>query len=59
MKRYKAKLEKDMEEMSSGSDEFDPTGQTSEELDAMTAKYHRDLKSSRFEVNRRSAMEGM
>jgi hypothetical protein len=41
IKQYKDELEKDMEEMSSGSDPYDPTGKTPEELDAMIAKYHR------------------
>ncbi len=45
--------------MSSGSDEYYPTGKTPEELDAMIAKYHSDVKSSLFEANRRRAMEGM
>jgi hypothetical protein len=57
MKRYQAELEKDMEEMSSSSDEYDPTGKTPEELDAMIAKYSRDVKSSRFEANWLRAME--
>jgi hypothetical protein len=59
MKRCKAELEKDIEEMSSGRDESDPTGKSVEESDAMIAKYHRDVKSSRFEVNQRCALEGM
>ncbi len=59
IKRHTAELEKDMEEMSSGSDEYDPTGKTPEELDAMIAKYHRDVKSSQIQANRRRALEGM
>jgi len=59
MKRYKDEMEKDMEEMSSGSDPYDPIGKTPEELDAMIARYHRDMKSSRIENNQRRAMEGM
>ena len=59
MKRYKDEMEKDMEEMSSGSDPYDPIGKTPEESDAMIARYHRDMKSSRIEANRRRAMEGM
>ena len=35
MKRYKDEMEKDMEEMSSGSDPYDPIGKTPEELDAI------------------------
>ncbi len=45
--------------MSFGSDPYDPIGKTLEELDAMIARYHRDMKSSRIEANRRHAMEGM
>ncbi len=59
MEQYKDELEKDMEDMSSGSDPYDPTGKTPQELDAMIAKYHRDMKSSRIGANRRSAIEGM
>ena len=61
MKRHKDEMEKDMEEMSSGSDQYDPIGktQTPEELDAMIARYHRDMKSSRIEADQRRAMEGM
>ena len=32
---------------------------TPEELDALIAKYHRDVKASWFEANRRRALEGM
>ena len=56
MKRYKDEMEKDMEEMSSGSDQYDPICKTPEELDAMIARYHRDMKSSRIEANLRRAM---
>ena len=59
MKLYRDEMEKDMEEMSSWSDQYDPIGKTPEELDAMIARYHRDMKSSRIENNRRRAMEGM
>jgi hypothetical protein len=59
MKLYKAELEKDMEEMSSGINEYDQTGKTPEELDAIIAQYHRDVNSSRIEANWRSALEGM
>jgi hypothetical protein len=59
MKRYKDETEKDMEDVSSGSDPYDPTGKTPEELDAIIAKYHKNMKSSRIEANRRRAMEGM
>jgi hypothetical protein len=43
MKRYQGELEKDIKEMSSCSEEYDPTGKTPEELDVMIARYHRDL----------------
>ncbi len=59
MKQYKDEMEKDMEEISSGSDPYDQTGKTPEELDAMIAKYHRDMKSSQIEANQFRAMEGM
>ena len=59
MKRYKDEMEKDMEEMSSGYDPYDPIGKTPEELDAMIARYHPDMKSSRIEANWRRAMDGM
>ena len=39
--------------MTSESDEFDPTGKTPEEMDAMIAKYHKDCHHSRMEANRR------
>jgi hypothetical protein len=52
-------LEKDMEEMSFRSDEYDQTAKAPGELDAMIAKYHRDVKASRIEANRRHALEGM
>jgi hypothetical protein len=38
MKRHAAELEKDMEEMSSGSDEYDQTGKAPEDLVAIIAK---------------------
>jgi hypothetical protein len=59
MKRCKHEMEKDMEEMSSGSDPYDPIGKTPEVLDAMIARYHQDMKSSRIEADQRRAMEGM
>ncbi len=59
MKQYKDEMEKDMEEMSSGSDQYNLIGKTPEKLDAMIARYHRDMKSSLIENNRRRAMEGM
>ncbi len=41
MKLYKTEVEKDMEEMSSRSDEYNQARKTPEELDAIVAKYHR------------------
>ncbi len=57
MKRHAA--EKDREEMSSWSDEYDPTGKTPEDVDVMIAKYNRDIKASLIEANGRRALEGM
>ncbi len=48
-----------MEEMSSWSDLYYLIGKTPEELDAMIARYHLDMKSSQIEANQRRAMEGM
>ncbi len=52
-----AQLEKDISEVSSNSDEHDPTGKTQEQLDEMIAKYRRDSKASRMEANWRSALK--
>ena len=54
--QYKLDLEefmRDVDAATSESDEFDPTGKTPEELDAMIAKYHKDCHNSRMEANRR------
>ena len=54
--QYKLDLEEFMREVdaaTSESDEFDPTGKTPEEMDAMIAKYHKDCHNSRMEANRR------
>ena len=46
--------------MTSESDEYDPTGKTPEQMDALIAKYHRDCQTSRMEVNRRrNLLEGI
>ena len=57
-KRRDAEFEKDLAEITSKSDEYDPTGKTPEQLpvDAMIAMYHRDVKTSRMESNRRSML---
>ena len=34
--------------MTSESDEYDPTGKTPEQMDAMIAKYHKDCHNSRM-----------
>ncbi len=39
-----AALEKDIDKITTDSDEYDPTGQIPEQLDAMIAKYRRDVK---------------
>ena len=54
-----AEFEKDLAEITSESDEYDPTGKTQEQLDAMIAKYHRDVKASRMDANRRRMLEGI
>ena len=49
-----------MDEISTGSDEYDPTGKTLEQLDAMIAKYKRDTTASRIAaVKRRRIFEGI
>ena len=59
-KRWDAVFEKDLAEITSESDEYDPTSKTQEQLDAMIAKYHRDVKTSRMEANRRcKLLEGI
>ena len=54
--QYKLDMEefmRDVDAATSESDEFDPTGKTPEEMDAMIAKYHKDCHNSRMEANRR------
>ena len=58
-KRRHEELEKDLDEISTGSDEYDPTGKTPEQLDAMIAKYKRDATASRIAAaKRRRIFEG-
>ena len=57
-KLWDAEFEKDLAEITSESEEYDPTGKTPEQLDAMIGKYHRDVKNSRMEAIRRRALEG-
>ncbi len=58
-KRRHAELEKNLDEISTESDEYDPTGKTPEQLDAMIAKYKRDTTASRIAAaKRRSIFEG-
>ena len=52
-KRLEEEFKRDVDAMTSESDEFDPTGKTPEEMDAMIAKYHKDCHNSRMEANRR------
>jgi hypothetical protein len=59
MKLHAAESEKYMEEMSSWSDEYDLTGKTPQQLDALIAKYHSDVKASLMEANWSRALEGM
>ena len=59
-KRRDAEFEKDLAEITSESDKYDPTGKTPEQLDAIIAKYHSDVKTSRMEANRRrNLLEGI
>ncbi len=58
-KRQHAELEKDMDEIFTGIDEYDPTGKTPEQLHEMIAKYKRDSTASRMEATQRRAMEGI
>jgi hypothetical protein len=49
-----------LDEISSRSDEYDPTGKTLEQVDAMIAKYKQDEKASRMAaLKRHSVMESM
>ena len=58
-KQRHEKFQKDLDEISTGSDEYDPTGKTPEQLDAMIAKYKRDATASRIAAaKRRSIFQG-
>lgn len=58
-KRRHEEFQKDLDEISTGSDEYDPTGKTPEQLDAMIAKYKRDATASRIAAaKRRSIFQG-
>jgi hypothetical protein len=58
-KRRHEELEKDLDEISTGSDEYDPTGKTPVQLDAIIAKYKRDATASRIAAaKRRRIFEG-
>ncbi len=48
-----------MDEISTRSDEYDPTGKAPEQLDAMIAKYKGDTTASRMEAALRRALEGI
>ncbi len=49
-----------MDEISTRSDEYDPTGKTPEQLDAMIAKYKRDTMASRIAAaKQRRIFEGI
>jgi hypothetical protein len=49
-----------LDEISTGSDEYDPTGKTPEQLDAMIAKYKRDTTASRIAAAKlRRILEGI
>ena len=51
-KRRDAEFEKDLAEITSESDDYDPTGLTPEQLDAIIAKYHSDFQTSKMEAIR-------
>ena len=58
-KKRRAEFEKDLDEISTGGDEYDPTGKSPEQLDAMIAKYKRDTTASRIAAaKQRSIFEG-
>ena len=58
-KRLDEEFKREVDAMTLESDEFDPTGKTPEEMDAMIAKYHKDCHNSRMEeIRRRDSMQG-
>ena len=59
-KRHLAEFQKDLDEISTESDEYDPTGKTPEQLGAMIAKYKRDTTACKMAASkRRRAFEGI
>ena len=52
-KRLEEEFKREVDAMTSESDEYDPTGKTPAQLDAMIAKYKKDCHNSRMEANRR------
>ena len=50
-KRWDAEFEKDLAEITLDSDEYDPTGKTPEQMDAIIAKYRNDCQTSRREAS--------
>ncbi len=59
-KKQHEEFQKDLDEISTGSDNYDPTGKTPEQLDAIIAKYKRVVTASRMAAaQRRSVLEGM
>jgi hypothetical protein len=56
-KRLAEEFKREVDAMTSESDEYDPTGKTPEQLDAMIAKYKLDSHLSRIEANRRRDIE--
>ena len=50
----------DLAEITTDSDEYDPTGKTPEQVDVMIAMYHwhRDVKNSRMDAIRCCVLEG-
>ncbi len=51
-KKQLEQFKKELDEISTGSDEYDPTGKTPEQLNAMIAKYKRDATASRMAASK-------
>ena len=51
-------FEKELDEITCDITDYDPEGKTQEQMDAIVAKYHKDIKASRMEVIRR-ALKGI
>ncbi len=58
-KRQHAEFEKYMNEISTGSDEYNATGKTPDQLNEMIPKYKRDATANRIEATLRLALEGI